>query len=31
MQDVEVIEDAAAAEVSLDPMRARMLAELAEP
>jgi DNA-binding transcriptional ArsR family regulator len=31
MQDVEVIEDAAAAEVSLDPIRARMLAELAQP
>src|SRR3984885_2831855 len=31
MQDVAVIEDAATAEVSLDPMRARMLAELAEP
>src|ERR1700685_523337 len=31
MQDVAVIEDAAAAEVSLDPMRARMLAALAEP
>jgi DNA-binding transcriptional ArsR family regulator len=31
MQDVAVIEDAAAAEVSLDPTRARMLAELAEP
>jgi DNA-binding transcriptional ArsR family regulator len=31
MQDVAVIEDAAAAEVSLDPIRARMLAELAEP
>ena len=31
MHDVAVIEDAAAAEVSLDPMRARMLAELAEP
>ena len=31
MQDVAVIEDAASAEVSLDPIRARMLAELAEP
>src|SRR5579862_5784543 len=31
MHDVAVIEDAAAAEVSLDPIRARMLAELAEP
>ena len=31
MQDVAVIEDAAAAEVSLDPIRGRMLAELAEP
>src|ERR1019366_7987628 len=31
MLDVAVIEDAAAAEVSLDPIRARMLAELAEP
>lgn len=31
MQDVAVIEDPAAAEVSLDPMRARLLAELAEP
>src|ERR1700739_4845846 len=30
MHDVAVIEDAAAAEVSLDPIRARMLAELAE-
>jgi DNA-binding transcriptional ArsR family regulator len=29
--DVAVIEDAAAAEVSLDPVRARLLAELAEP
>jgi DNA-binding transcriptional ArsR family regulator len=29
--DVEVIEDPAAAEVSLDPVRARLLAELAEP
>src|SRR5690349_20151264 len=29
MYDVAVIEDAAAAEVSLDPIRARMLAELA--
>jgi DNA-binding transcriptional ArsR family regulator len=31
MLDVTVIEDPAAAEVSLDPVRARMLAELAEP
>ncbi len=31
MFDVAVIEDPAAAEVSLDPMRARLLAELAEP
>src|SRR3954462_7359831 len=31
MQDIAVIEDAAAAEISLDPVRARMLAELAEP
>jgi DNA-binding transcriptional ArsR family regulator len=31
MHDVAVIEDAAAAEVSLDPIRSRMLAELAEP
>ena len=31
MQDVAVIEDAAAAEVSLDPIRTRLLAELAEP
>jgi DNA-binding transcriptional ArsR family regulator len=31
MQDVAVIEDPAAAEVSLDPMRARLLAALAEP
>src|SRR5919198_2328113 len=31
MQDVGVIEDASAAEVSLDPVRARLLAELAEP
>src|ERR1700752_4033697 len=31
MHDVAVIEDAGAAEVSLDPMRARMLAELSEP
>src|ERR1700723_4051872 len=31
MQDVAVIGDAAAAEASLDPIRARMLAELAEP
>jgi DNA-binding transcriptional ArsR family regulator len=31
MQDVTVIEDPAAAEVSLDPTRARLLAELVEP
>src|SRR6201996_9572718 len=31
MHDVAVIEDAAAAEVSLDPIRARMLAALAQP
>jgi DNA-binding transcriptional ArsR family regulator len=31
MLDVAVIEDPAAAEVSLDPVRARLLAELAEP
>jgi DNA-binding transcriptional ArsR family regulator len=31
MHDVMVIEDPAAAEVSLDPIRARLLAELAEP
>ena len=31
MLDVAVIEDPATAEVSLDPMRARLLAELAEP
>jgi DNA-binding transcriptional ArsR family regulator len=31
MLDVAVIEDAAAAEVSLDPVRTRLLAELAEP
>ncbi|MCU1680670.1 MAG: transcriptional regulator [Amycolatopsis sp.] len=31
MFDVAVIEDAAAAEVSLDPMRARLLSELSEP
>ncbi|HEY4458622.1 MAG TPA: helix-turn-helix domain-containing protein [Pseudonocardiaceae bacterium] len=31
MLDVAVIEDPAAAEVCLDPMRARLLAELAEP
>jgi len=31
MHDVAVIEDAAAAVVSLDPIRARMLAELAQP
>jgi DNA-binding transcriptional ArsR family regulator len=31
MLDVAVIEDAAAAEATLDPLRARLLAELAEP
>src|ERR1051325_3712920 len=31
MPEVAVIEDPAAAEVSLDPVRARLLAELAEP
>jgi len=31
MQDIEVIEDAAAAAVALDPVRARLLAELAAP
>ena len=31
MHDVEVIEDRAAAAVALDPGRARLLAELAEP
>jgi DNA-binding transcriptional ArsR family regulator len=31
MLDVAVIQDPAAAEVSLDPIRARLLAELAEP
>ena len=31
MQDIEVIEDAAAATVALDPVRARLLAELAAP
>lgn len=31
MHDVAVIEDPAAAEVSLDPIRGRLLAELAEP
>src|SRR6187200_1679403 len=31
MLDVAAIEDPAAAEASLDPMRARLLAELAEP
>jgi DNA-binding transcriptional ArsR family regulator len=31
VQDVEVIEDAAAAAAALDPIRARLLAELAEP
>jgi DNA-binding transcriptional ArsR family regulator len=31
MQDVEVIEDPAAAAVALDPVRALLLAELAEP
>lgn len=31
MFDIAVIEDPAAAEASLDPMRARLLAALAEP
>lgn len=31
MEEITVIEDPAAAEVSLDPVRARLLAELAEP
>ena len=31
MLDVEVIENPAAAVVALDPVRARLLAELAEP
>lgn len=31
VRDVDVIEDPAAAAVALDPMRARLLAELAEP
>ncbi|MGH9286967.1 MAG: winged helix-turn-helix domain-containing protein [Acidimicrobiales bacterium] len=31
MHDVEVIEDASAAAVALDPLRARLLSELAEP
>src|ERR1700712_1797646 len=31
MHDVAVIENAAAAEISLDPIRSRMLAELPEP
>src|SRR5690349_9769955 len=31
MLDVEVIEDPAAATVALDPVRSRLLAELAEP
>jgi DNA-binding transcriptional ArsR family regulator len=31
MEDVAVIDDPAAAEASLDPIRARLLAELAEP
>jgi len=31
MQDIEVIEDPAAAEVSLDPVRAKILAELVRP
>jgi DNA-binding transcriptional ArsR family regulator len=31
VQDVEVIEDAAAAAAALDPIRSRLLAELAEP
>ena len=31
MDDVAIIDDPAAAEVSLDPVRARLLAELARP
>ncbi|SNY45357.1 ArsR/SmtB family transcription factor [Paractinoplanes atraurantiacus] len=31
MDDIAVIEDPAAAEISLDPIRSRLLAELAEP
>ena len=31
MHDVEVIEDAGAAAVALDPLRARLLAQLVEP
>ena len=31
MQELSVIDDPAAAGVSLDPVRARLLAELAEP
>ena len=31
MLDVAIIEDAAVAEVTLDPVRARLLAELAQP
>ncbi|MEU8251937.1 helix-turn-helix domain-containing protein [Nonomuraea sp. NPDC048916] len=31
MQDIAVIENPAAAEISLDPIRARLLAELSEP
>ena len=31
MLDIEVIEDPAAAEASLDPIRTRILQELAEP
>ena len=31
MEDIEVIEDAGAAAVALDPVRARLLGELAEP
>ncbi|MFF5077666.1 ArsR/SmtB family transcription factor [Actinoplanes sp. NPDC000266] len=31
MHDIAVIEDPAAAEISLDPIRSRLLAELAEP
>src|SRR3569833_2369331 len=31
MEDVAVIEDSTAAEISLDPMRSRLLAALAEP
>ncbi|HEY0715610.1 MAG TPA: helix-turn-helix domain-containing protein, partial [Polyangia bacterium] len=31
MQDIEVIEDPAAAAVALDPVRSRLLAELSSP